>query len=58
LTGEINNNGKEKKDGDLKDAIKGTEAIRNWNEHKMKLDELEAKFNTSFKSGLTSEKAK
>ena len=42
----------------MKDAIKGAEAIRNWQEHTMKLDELEAKFNTSTKNGLTAEKAK
>jgi thiamine biosynthesis protein ThiC len=58
LTGEINNNGKEKKDGDLKDAIKGTEAIRNWNDHKLSLSQIEQKFDTNFSAGLTSEKAK
>ena len=42
----------------MKDAIRGTEAIRNWNEHKMKLQELEAKYNTDFKNGLSAAIAK
>ena len=31
----------------MKDAIRGTEAIRNWNEHKMKIEELETKLSFS-----------
>ena len=42
----------------MKDAIKGTEAIRNWNEHRLSLQELEKKYNTDFKSGLTNANAK
>jgi len=42
----------------MKDAIAGTEAIRNWNDHKLSLSQIEQKFDTNFAEGLTSEKAK
>ena len=42
----------------MKDAIAGTEAIRNWNDHKLSLSQIEQKFDTNFAKGLTSEKAK
>jgi hypothetical protein len=32
----------------MKDAIAGTEAIRNWNDHKLSLSQIEQKFDTSF----------
>jgi hypothetical protein len=42
----------------MKNAIAGTEAIRNWNDHKLSLSQIEQKFDTNFTTGLTAEKAK
>lgn len=42
----------------MNNAIAGTEAIRNWNDHKLSISQIEQKFDTNFTKGLTSEKAK
>jgi sodium/potassium-transporting ATPase subunit alpha len=47
-----------KKGGGMSDAVKGTEAIRQWDDHKIGIDALATRFGTNKDTGFTSEQAK
>jgi len=42
-----------KKSSGMNSAIKGTEAIRSWDDHRIGLEALAKKFNTDIVKGLT-----
>ena len=50
--------GAQKKGSAMGDAVKGTEAIRTWDDHKIGPQRLAGRFNTSLEAGLTQELAK
>lgn len=50
--------GGKKKAGTMSDAVSGTEAIRNWDDHMIGKEKLSEKFDTNVEEGLTEGKAK
>lgn len=42
----------------MNEAVSGTEAIRQWNDHRIGTEKLAEKYDTNALSGLTSDKAK
>jgi hypothetical protein len=44
---------KDKKGGGMSDAVKGTEAIRQWDDHKIGSDALATRFGTNKATGFT-----
>jgi len=44
---------KDKKGGGMSDAVKGTEAIRQWDDHKIGSDALAKRFGTNKATGFT-----
>lgn len=54
----IPDGGKSKKDANVNSAISGTEAIRTWDDHRIGIPALAAKFKTDPVKGLTSDQAK
>lgn len=50
--------GAKKAAGGMSEAVSGTEAIRQWNDHRIGTEKLAEKFDTHHLNGLTEDKAK